>query len=153
MQLPATDELVLVSGLAPIRAQKLRYFEDRRFAGRVLPPPALAKGGYVDRPAQRSDDWGKSVRGVDARLGAADRHDVDEGVAGGLEQARHPGHEIDKPAGPEPVIADPPGLDDGDPDLAADKRAMDQARALGTARTMYAIDAGGGRPGDLQLDL
>jgi len=153
MQLPATDELVLVSGLSPIRAKKLRYFEDRTFTGRVLPPPALAKGGYADRPAARNDDWGERVRGVDARLGTTDQSDSDEGAAGGLEQARHPGHEIDKPAVPEPVTADPLGLDDGDPDVAADKRAMDQSRALGTARTVYAIDAGGGRPGDLQLDL
>ena len=35
MQLPPGDELVLVSGLAPIRATKLRYFDDRRFTVRV----------------------------------------------------------------------------------------------------------------------
>lgn len=28
IQLPATDELVLVSGCRPIRARKARYFED-----------------------------------------------------------------------------------------------------------------------------
>jgi type IV secretion system protein VirD4 len=31
--------MVLVAGLAPIRAKKLRYYEDRNFTGRVLPPP------------------------------------------------------------------------------------------------------------------
>jgi len=41
MQLPPADELVLVSGLAPIRAKKLRYYEDRNFTSRVLPPPNL----------------------------------------------------------------------------------------------------------------
>jgi type IV secretion system protein VirD4 len=51
------------------------------------------------------------------------------------------------------TIADPLGLGDDDVDAASDKRAMDQARALGTARTVYAIDAGAARPGDLQLDL
>jgi type IV secretion system protein VirD4 len=51
------------------------------------------------------------------------------------------------------VVADPLGLGDDDVDAAGDKRAMDQARALGTARAVYAIDAGGGRPGDLQLEL
>ena len=35
MQLPPDDELVLVSGLAPIRAKKLRYYEDRNFTSRV----------------------------------------------------------------------------------------------------------------------
>src|SRR3546814_1186906 len=38
MQLPPTDELVLVSGMAPIRAKKLRYFKDRNFRARIAPP-------------------------------------------------------------------------------------------------------------------
>ncbi len=53
MQLPAGDELVLVSGLSPIRARKLRYFEDRRFTARMAPPPMLEKGAHPDRPAAR----------------------------------------------------------------------------------------------------
>jgi type IV secretion system protein VirD4 len=39
MQLPPQDELVMVSGLSPIRATKVRYFEDRRLATRVRPAP------------------------------------------------------------------------------------------------------------------
>jgi type IV secretion system protein VirD4 len=42
MQLPPSDELVLVSGTPPIRAKKARYFKDRRLATRVLPPPTPA---------------------------------------------------------------------------------------------------------------
>ena len=42
MQLPPSDELVLVSGTPPIRAKKARYFEDRRLSARVLPPPTPA---------------------------------------------------------------------------------------------------------------
>ena len=38
MQLPATDELVLVSGCPPIRARKARYYEDRQLTERLLPP-------------------------------------------------------------------------------------------------------------------
>src|SRR5437762_6001747 len=49
MQLPAADELVLVSGLPPIRARKLRYYEDRNFLGRVKPSPALSETAYRDR--------------------------------------------------------------------------------------------------------
>ncbi|MGH6617125.1 conjugal transfer protein TraG [Sphingomonas sp.] len=153
MQLPPTDELVLVSGTPPIRARKLRYFEDRTFTRRVLPPPALSHGDYADRPPARGDDWRGVVRGIDARLRAVEEQDSAEGAAGGLEQARNPGHEIDKPADPEPVTADPLGLGDDEPDAAGDKRAMDQAQALGTARAVYAIDAGSARPGDLQLGL
>src|SRR5476649_55957 len=43
MQLPPADELVLVSGLAPIRAKKLRYYEDRNFITRIAPAPVLPR--------------------------------------------------------------------------------------------------------------
>jgi len=150
MQLPPTDELVLVAGTPPIRAKKLRYYEDATFKARVLPAPALERGDYRDRPAPRDHDWHAVIRDTDARLAGDDR---ERDGSGGLEQARHPGHEIDKPAPEEVVAADPLGLGDDDVDAASDKRAMDQARALGTARTVYAIDTGSARPGDLQLDL
>lgn len=57
MQLPSDDSVVMVSGHPPIKAKKFRYYQDRNFIARVLPPPALASGVYVDRPAARSDDW------------------------------------------------------------------------------------------------
>jgi type IV secretion system protein VirD4 len=57
MQLPPDDEIVMVSGHPPVRAQKLRYFQDRNFTGRVFPPPALETEDYPDRPPNRSDDW------------------------------------------------------------------------------------------------
>jgi type IV secretion system protein VirD4 len=54
MQLPPADEIVMVAGTPPIRAKKARYYEDTRFAERILPPPELA------RPAEgRPDDWSK----------------------------------------------------------------------------------------------
>jgi type IV secretion system protein VirD4 len=53
MQLPPSDELVLMSGCPPIRAKKARYFEDRRFAERILPPP---KPGRTSEPAA-PDVW------------------------------------------------------------------------------------------------
>src|SRR5450631_2130718 len=58
MQLPPEQELVMVSGHAPIRATKLRYHEDQNFTVRVLKPPALTVGSYADRPPARPDDWG-----------------------------------------------------------------------------------------------
>ncbi len=51
MQLPPQDELVMVSGLSPIRATKVRYFEDRRLATRVRPAPKEKVTFIV------SDDW------------------------------------------------------------------------------------------------
>jgi type IV secretion system protein VirD4 len=57
MQLPSADELVLVSGIPPIRAKKARYYEDRRLAARIMPPPSLGQGGLGGRPASRPCDW------------------------------------------------------------------------------------------------
>ena len=69
MQLPADEEIVMVSGASPIRAQKLRYYEDGNFADRVLPPPAIAATGeYADRPPARPDDWSGAIRGPHAGL-------------------------------------------------------------------------------------
>ncbi|MGB8842920.1 MAG: conjugal transfer protein TraG [Aliidongia sp.] len=68
MQLPPADELVLVSGLAPIRAKKLRYYDDGNFTARILPAPVLSDRGFADRPPGRAHDWSGRVRGIDARL-------------------------------------------------------------------------------------
>src|SRR3546814_9577113 len=69
----------------------------------------LSDGDFVDRPATRADDWAGIIRGIDARLGAAVDQDSDD-VGGGLEQARHPGQEIDRPLLPDTISADPLGL-------------------------------------------
>ena len=60
MQLPPSEELVLVSACHPIRAKKARYYEDVRFNARVLPPPSLAlpsEGTSGGRPNKGADDW------------------------------------------------------------------------------------------------
>ena len=64
MQLPPSDELVLISGLAPIRAKKLRYYQDANFASRLLPAPALTDGNYADKPKPRGNDWSGRTRGL-----------------------------------------------------------------------------------------
>ncbi|ACI52550.1 TRAG family protein [Gluconacetobacter diazotrophicus PA1 5] len=52
MQLPPTDEIVMVSGVHPIRAKKARYYEDERLQERIMAPPVLARPKEV-----RPDDW------------------------------------------------------------------------------------------------
>jgi len=58
MQLPPGDELVLVSGLHPVRAKKARYYEDRQLKARVLAPPT-PKPSRGDRAQAHgpADDW------------------------------------------------------------------------------------------------
>ena len=72
MQLPPTDEIVMVAGTPPIRAKKARYFEDVRFQERILPPPQLARAGEP-----HPDDW--------SRLPIPPRPSFDEAVAGATE--------------------------------------------------------------------
>ncbi|WP_430292925.1 conjugal transfer protein TraG [Pseudomonas sp. B1-22] len=57
MQLPTDESVVMLSGHAPIRAKKLRYFADTNFRRRILPAPQLQPGRYADAPAARADDW------------------------------------------------------------------------------------------------
>lgn len=52
MQLPPADEVVMVAGLAPIRAKKARYFEDPRFKERIEMPPV-----EPSLPVTAKDDW------------------------------------------------------------------------------------------------
>jgi type IV secretion system protein VirD4 len=57
MQLPSDEEIVLVAGHVPVKAKKLKYYEDSNFTSRILPAPTLAADGYRDRPPSRPDDW------------------------------------------------------------------------------------------------
>jgi type IV secretion system protein VirD4 len=57
MQLPPDEAVVMVSGQPPIKAKKLRYYLDVNFTRRVLPPPVLDEGRYVDVPEVRPNDW------------------------------------------------------------------------------------------------
>jgi len=152
MQLPPAEELVLVSGHPPVRATKLRYFEDANFRTRVLPAPALSGSGYSDLPPARANDWQNAIRFVDVRLGA-EEVSQDEDSSGGLEQVRHPGHELETAAPMDCGLADALGLGADDEDIAADQRTMDQARSAATSRGVFAMDAPSAESDDLRLDF
>ncbi len=140
MQLPPADQLILVSGLPPIRANKLKYFEDQNFVERVLPSPALIDGPYADRPAPRSDDWSGQVRGADDRL-LLSEDNLPRSVLldeGGLQQQRHPGlAEEEATAAKEPEQQDFFGLTEDDSDAVADKKVID---TISTAVRVYGVN-------------
>jgi hypothetical protein len=54
MQRPPSDEIIMVAGTPPIRAKKVRYYEDRRVKDRIMQPPALTR---PTRPGV--DDWSR----------------------------------------------------------------------------------------------
>ena len=153
MQLPASDELVLVSGLAPIRAKKLRYFADRNFVSRRLPSPILADNGYADCPAVRANDWEGHIRGTDKRL--IDALTDEAGSAGdGLGLDRRPGsNDVARPIMPELSAPEIP-IDD-EADTVSDKRMIDRLRGV-TAATragLLRVEVAGHTPPGQTPDL
>ncbi len=145
MQLDPKDELVLVSGMAPIRAKKLRYYEDALFKARLLPPPDLDGAPCTDRPTPRPNDWGSLARRTDRRLEAAADAAMSEDD-GGLQQQRTPDI-ADEPSAPPapPKQLDLLGLEKDDVDPAADKRVMDRSRASqADVQRAHAINQGQG---------
>ncbi|WP_420141039.1 conjugal transfer protein TraG [Sphingomonas sp.] len=97
MQLPAGDEIVMVAGTPPIRAQKARFFEDRRLQERVMSPPAQRK---ITAPSP--DDWSRLALPhppADARPPSGSPTEDEDTT--GSEQRRQP--EIDRAPPPEPV--------------------------------------------------
>jgi type IV secretion system protein VirD4 len=57
-QLPQDDGILLVGGLLPYRARKVRYFLDPRFMGRGgRPPPDTAQDQERELPARVPSDW------------------------------------------------------------------------------------------------
>ena len=149
MQLPPSDELVLVSGLPPIRAKKLRYYEDRNFADRVLSAPVLSELGYADRPPPRSDDWSGRVRWTDARLEQALELKAtapdEEEEEGGLH--RHPGLTDEEGVSRIGGQPDENGLatvldDDLDNPAQSNARGVDPMRQSSAIRRAYGITTG-----------
>jgi type IV secretion system protein VirD4 len=148
MQLPTTDELVLISGLAPIRARKLRYFEDRNFTGRVLPAPALCADSYPDRPEARADDW--SGRTAAPAASAEVDRDLAQDSSGGLQQERNPGLPARRRARRAcPEQPDLLGLGDDDANPVVDAGTIDPLRPLAPVLAAHAANEGSGRGGDL----
>src|SRR5690606_36642833 len=60
MQLPPTDEIVMVAGVPQIRAAKARYYADARFQERVMSPPDL-QNQPMKITSSASDDWTSRV--------------------------------------------------------------------------------------------
>jgi type IV secretion system protein VirD4 len=102
MQLPTSDEIVLISGCPPIRAKKVRYYQDRRLKERILPPPQLSsvatsppKPSLPKKPT--ASPWTNLIAAPTAEAEA-------DAANGGLRREPElPEHEDIAPAPPNPV--------------------------------------------------
>lgn len=81
MQLPPSDELVLVSGVPPIRAKKARYYEDIRLTERLLPPSQPRNQRSGNPP---SDDWSRLPAPVASRRESSSGGAGDDPANGGI---------------------------------------------------------------------
>ncbi|MGF7156115.1 type IV secretion system protein VirD4 [Novosphingobium gossypii] len=155
MQLSSGEELVLLSGMPPIRAGKLRYYDDPVFATRVIAPPKLTMERYPDLPPRRADDWGAEVRPVDERLKPMiDDEDAEEGGRGPSDQPEIAPAAV--PGSEQPAV-NALGFDEEQDDLAAEKRGMDRLVQDRLAGTIYATEHAAGfakdSPETLELGL
>ncbi|MGE5562095.1 MAG: conjugal transfer protein TraG [Bacillota bacterium] len=143
MQLPPSDEILLLSGTPPIRATKLRYFEDRRFTSRLCPPPVLGADGYADRPAARPDDWAGCIASPEAlptRPAARD----ERSNGGGLKQELQPALALEQRLTEEPR-PDPLGLGDDEDELPSTVPLLERMGPLPCTVAADAINQGAPR--------
>ena len=143
MQLPATDEIVMVAGAPPIRAKKARYFEDRRLAERILPTPKQSEQTTIPKP----DDW-SALAPVHSSASVADASHGDEKASANVARTdgnaeddpanaglrREPGLEWHKDIAPEPIK---PAVNEFDPET--DQRDDDAIRVRALVRNVRSI--------------
>jgi type IV secretion system protein VirD4 len=112
-EIGSEEAIVFCEGLRPIRCRKIRYFKDRRFRKRLMPPPAVALppngGSLITQPARQL-----SVAGADAvkQSGTAPVHAKEEVVIrdGTVEDIeRIESLTLDDFAMEFPAITSPPG--------------------------------------------
>ena len=143
MQLPATDEIVMVAGAPPIRAKKARYFEDRRLAERILPTPKQSEQTTIPKP----DDW-SALAPVHSSASVADASHGDEKASANVARTdgsaeddpanaglrREPGLEWHKDIAPEPIK---PAVNEFDPET--DQRDDDAIRVRALVRNVRSV--------------
>ncbi|MGA8171511.1 MAG: conjugal transfer protein TraG [Methylocystis sp.] len=148
MQLPPSDEIVLVSGLPPIRAKKARYYEDPRLTARILPPPQLERIDRDTAPDAASsrdtdDDWcgllAHHEKAADEKDAVAVPSEDEDPANGGIRREPElPEHEAIAPE--DPISAPAPenflAEDSGDDEAIKARILRSQGRSLARQASM-----------------
>jgi type IV secretion system protein VirD4 len=129
MQLPPDDEIILVSGAAPIRAQKVRYFRDAQLTARIQKPPIV--GGAAPVCPVATDDW-SILQPIAPPREAGVKKPADDADGGIRREPEIPAHEDAAPELPFPR-EEFAALEDDPDDEAQRARAM-QTRFRTVAR-------------------
>ncbi|MEM8821360.1 MAG: conjugal transfer protein TraG [Pseudomonadota bacterium] len=120
MQLPPTDEIVLVSGAPPVRAEKARYYTDPQFKARIAPPPD--RNAQTGVASSMTDDW-SSREPIAAPPPKKRKSSVEDTDGGVRRQPDLPEHEDIDPV-PAPARSEFADLDDEPEDDAQRAKAM-----------------------------
>ena len=140
MQLPPGDELVLMSGSPPLRAKKARYFEDRRFADRVLPPPQPGRAPAAVAP----DEWPSLPLRPSAQTETTDVQEDEDTANSGLRREpdlpEHVAIASERPV--PPPIREFDVIDDTDDSVALQARTL--ATQMRRVARQAALDPGDG---------
>jgi type IV secretion system protein VirD4 len=138
MQLPPDEEIVMVSGCAPIRAKKARYFEDPEMQARILRPPTLTRSTSppieADPLVSHEGDWAGQV--VEAPLKSATEDPANAGIRS---EPELPEHEQIVPEPKKPVQEFEPM--DEEPDYEVQRQRIMQ-RTFGTVARQVSLDPG-----------
>lgn len=136
MQLPPDDEIVMVAGVHPIRARKVRYYRDRRLASRIQDPP-----NHMPASEPRANDWTNLP--IPARLDAPVGGIDEEGdlANGGIRREPELPEEQEIVPRPAPPVGEFEFDDSAGDDAAAARRLQDRMR--GNAR-QASLDPGDG---------
>ena len=133
MQLPPHEELVLVSGAPPTRAQKARYFKDPQLQARILSPPK-PRGLVELAPASGADDWSSAPPIAPSLAKSSGEATDDEDGDGGIRREPEiPEHEDIAPEPQTPAREEFAALDD-EPDDDTQRAKQLQDRFRGVAR-------------------
>ncbi|MEM7667382.1 MAG: conjugal transfer protein TraG [Pseudomonadota bacterium] len=136
MQLPPTDEIVLVSGSPPVRGEKARYYTDPQFKARIGPPPDQSTPEKEASIAK--DDWSGSE--PIAAPPPRKRKSGDDATDGGIRREPDlPEHEDIAPE-PAPARSEFADLDDEPDDDAQRAKAMRDR--FGTVARQASLDPG-----------
>ncbi|MGI9374929.1 MAG: conjugal transfer protein TraG [Tsuneonella suprasediminis] len=146
MQLPPDDEIVMVAGVHPIRARKVRYFKDPRFTERVLALPDPKAGVGNPRP----DDWSdmppiaappmpepaeeKAPKKPKKKKAAKKATAEDDAENADLRREPDMERHIDIAPPPSPAPANEFELDEPEPDTDAARQATVRRQIQGMAR-------------------
>jgi type IV secretion system protein VirD4 len=117
----------MVSGVRPVRARKVRYYEEPEFQSRILKPPRAVP---IDKIA-RSDEWsGRSAIAPSVKLLAALKKKVRD-QNGGIRR------EPELPQQEEVVLSSP--LAEYEFDAARDEGDADAVQAMALNRSMQGL--------------